>query len=84
MLCCPQRPTLFKNKNKKSRVGKAPNFAQKIEKNDGICTQIWSFWVLLKKIIKKKKKISDRLTQLFQKSHLRATQQLFCFGLTGI
>ena len=29
MLCCPHRPTLFKNKNKKkSRVGKAPNFAQ--------------------------------------------------------
>ena len=28
LLCFPQRPTLFKNKYKKSRVGKAPNFAQ--------------------------------------------------------
>ena len=54
--CCvalSDRP-YSKKKKKKSRVGKAPNFAQIgcfFEKNDGICTQIWPFWVLFKKII---------------------------------
>ena len=51
--CCPQRPTLFKNKNKKSRVGESTQICSDwvfFEKNDGICTQIWPFLVK-KKII---------------------------------
>ena len=56
MLCCPQRPTLFKNKNKKSRVGKAPNFPQIgcfLRKMMEYAPKFGPFGCFFKKIIKK-------------------------------
>ena len=56
MLCCPQRPTLFKNQNQKSRVGKAPSFAQIgcfLRKMMEYAPKFGPFGCFLKKIIKK-------------------------------
>ena len=78
--CCvalSDRP-YSKIKIKKGRVGKPPNFAQIgcfLRKMMEYAPKFGPFGCFLKKLFKKK--ITDRPTQLFQKSHLRATQQFF-------
>ena len=51
------------------------------EKNDGICTQIWPFWVLFEKIIKKKKNFRPT-DPTFSEIPLEGNTAIIFFGLT--